>query len=150
MTSDFAFTEKEKLLRKEWLILTIIISFVMTPLKIAYAFWTLSMPNMNTNERSSTIFTLGVFVFLFSFLSFLMFYKCAYKKPGTKVLTVSLILFTLGLLSSVSALFKISSILEACIFIIQFSFSIWLGVLSYKMRELNQKIKTSKNLPSQP
>lgn len=139
MTFETMLTEKEKLLRKEWLIFNIIGYFIMPIINIVFGYG--NQISTGTPEKFSTALAGGLFVLFFSFIYFLLNYQCAYKKPGTKLLTLSLALFILGLLGSFITLFKISSTLEVCIFIIQFAFSTWWAILTFKMRKLNHQIK---------
>lgn len=151
MNFQYDFTEKERLLRKEWLLLTIFLYFVLTPFHIAH-FVLNSFSTQNTQEFKGLlpVLILCIFYAFFASLYFFVLYKCAYKKPGTRYLTFLLIVTALSILRQLVYLTLSFSILDLCISVVSLLGSSWWYFLSYKMRELNQKIKTLKRRALEP
>ncbi len=149
MNFQYDFTEKEKLLRKEWLILSVILYFVFSPLLIAQLILNSAQSTPELKGLLPVLIAL-VFCAFFASLYFFILYRCAYKKPGTRYLTFLLIVTSLSILRQLVSLTLSFSILDLCISVVSLLGSVWWCFLSYKIRELNQKIKTLKRAALEP
>ncbi len=141
MNFQYDFTEKQKLLRKAWLILTIMMYFVFTPFRMGYL--TLNFAPAGDKGLIFILSMISLFAF-FSTLYFCILYRCAYKKPGTRILTVVLILAALGILRELGSLSKSPSLLDFCFSFVALLMSSWWCVLSYGLRKINHEIKALK------
>ena len=88
-------------------------------------------------------------------LSGWIIYHCAYKNPGTKLLTLGLLLFPFSVVGEIKGVFEIfqefgaedSLFLKFSIFafwLVSFAISMYYFVCSYRLRAINKKIKRYK------
>ena len=84
---------------------------------------------------------LGFLRSLFAILWSVLCYKCAYEKPGTKLLTFLSVLCGLGVLGKLSSLSQSDfSIYEIVDYLIFFPVFIWYIITSINLRSENKKI----------
>ncbi len=148
MTYPTMLTKKEQFLRKEWLVFTILIYFVLTPFRVVNAFNNYSQGL--AEDQSTTLLTVLILFGIFGCLFFYILYRCAYKKPGTRYLMFLLIVNGFGLLNEIVTMSKNPPeyrILTTLFFLSVYS---WWCVLAYKLRQLNFKIRTLLPTQTQP
>ena len=151
MNFQYDFTEKQKALRKEWLLLTIMLYFVFMPFRIGHLILNPDpAQNPAADREPYFILTMVIVYAFFSFLYFYVLYRCAYKKPGTRYLTVLLVITAVGILRELGSISKSLSMLDQCLSVVSLLAYSWWCVLSYRLRELNHKIKALKRAAVEP
>lgn len=143
--------EKDKKVRKLWLISFIVIV-------IANITYELSIVYTSPQVTGGPIWIAAAIITAISALIIFLLYRCAYKKPGTKLLTFFLILTAFSFVLNLSLWFfeKLPSyyykwtdasrgpLLTA---LIQQLAAPWLFVLNWEMRTINKKIQQSLKHP---
>ena len=131
-----AFTPKEKSLRKQWLVLTVI-SILIWPLV------TLIMLAMIAKKEQipSNAFSYIAVGIAFTFVVFYLLYRCAYVKPGLRFLTLVMIIGPLLKIKGMVDVLKsehdrvafISILLNVAVYA-------WWYYLSFKLWKMNKRV----------
>jgi hypothetical protein len=134
---------KDQRVRKWWLILLLLLSvpgfliFALLFGKLIYEGFT-----CGTSWCCIWLYMFSVLLSLGWFLSFYIPYRCAYKSPGTILLTILLIICPLTFVRELSSLGRDGTNPTGYILFLIFApFSIWWYVLSLKLRKINKKIR---------
>ncbi len=131
------FTPKEKSLRKQWLVFSLI-AIVAWPI-VTLGF--LAYVNFKTAVPAS-IYFVYISVILITAAVFYILYKCAYKKPGIRFLTFCLIVGPLlKLQGAVGTLKQAHDNTTLLALIINLAFYAWWFILSLKLRKMNKAIQ---------
>lgn len=142
MSQLLKLTAKQKILRQEWLALTVL-KFIAMPLvllTLKYSAVLQSSPSLTYMIGRLVGFGVG-----FS-LAFYLIYFCAYKKPGTRYLTLCMIVGAANVFSTIAdGLSRFSSIFEISVLIAYLAIEVAWFLLSLKMRKLNRNIKFLSN-----
>ena len=144
--NNLKFTEIENKIRKKWLFLSVMVPAGVCGCAIIFAICTLFI-------FSSFMAIIGIF--LLSLLPagiFYMYYRCAYKNPGTILLQLMMIGISLNLLTAFFnpeylALKKTSVVFSWFILIVLF-WDIIIFYYSYKLRKINKKMQERKLIAS--
>lgn len=128
-------TDKDKKIRILWLISIIVISIG----NLIYA---------QINEKLYGTFSpISIIIEVIIVAIFLyIYYRCAYKKPGTRLLTFSLIITPIFVIINIVMLtLGIVTFQQSGFHPLQFIATIWMYVLTWHMRSINKKLQpTSK------
>ncbi|HSX14014.1 MAG TPA: hypothetical protein VLE96_06330 [Chlamydiales bacterium] len=128
-------TDKDRMTRKLWLLSAIIIT-------IGNMIFTYSQ-QMLPELSSLHLFVMAI-VFFTTFVMMYIYYYCAYKKPGTKLLTFSLVAIPISWIANVFIFFLTNVPLsQSGLHPLQLIPAIWLYVLSWKMRKINKKLQSA-------
>jgi hypothetical protein len=136
-TALFEISQKEINQRSDWLIATIA-SFGLCPLLAITSFAKLSE---NTDLFNNIWYQLAASTFG-SLVSFWLIWHCAYKKPGTKLLTSCLILAPIDALLLALNLFQEPwNIWNTVVNVINASIFLWWYIQCIKLKRINKKIQ---------
>ena len=136
-TTLFEISQKEMKQRKDWLIATIV-SFGLCPLLAITFFPKLSE---NTAPFNSICYELAASA-LVNLILFWMTWRCAYRKPGTKLLTFWVITGLIQVSFSALELFNTSSsVWNKVVNVINASIFLWWYVQCIKLRRINKRIQ---------
>ncbi len=134
---------KDAKTRKRWFIVTFLYGLFI-PLGIVAFFAVIS--RTTTIQIPFIIIKEAVITAFYSFISFFILWLCAYRKPGTIALTMSLIFTPLTVLYNLYTLVSLPSPLATSMkthFIIHTALiTVWY-VLSIKLRKINRNIQIS-------
>ncbi len=128
---SYSFTPKEQRIRRMWLWLTLILPnlFIAGFMLLEFFVDELSMAAILINLGA-----LGAYAF-FSWI----WYESAYKSPGTKLLTLSMVMLGLGFFGILRGLIKETDSRSLSLFILGLQVvDFW---VNFKMREINKRIK---------
>jgi len=139
MSAEFL-TENDLKIRKQWLIVLIISAIVDLFNESSKGLLKLSLNSLSW-ERYIDSYTTALILL---FLSYVM-YHCAYKKPGTKLLTLSIILARIQFVGLFIHLIwdqptYTASILQVPL-LLSYALDIWGYFLNVKMRKINNRLK---------
>ena len=132
------FTPKEKSLRKQWLVLSLIAILAWPIITLGF------LAYLNSKEPVPKEFV-GIYlaVILVTVGVFYALYRCAYKKPGIRFLTFCLILgLLLKIQGAVSTLKQAQDSTTVVALIVNLAFYAWWFVLSLKLRKMNKAIQS--------
>lgn len=144
--NEYPLTQAQKKLKNNWFALTI---FRQSWFFMVMGFVYLTTPHAEQNKMefySSFINSLvGSIIYIF------ILYICAYKKPGTRFLTIALI----GTAMQFAKSFDSSTLLHfdwwvTPMAILDIVLFIWWYVLSFKVKKLNSKIATGRLIDGLP
>ena len=132
-------------IRKKWLI-SLICIITLNQIKMI-----IDIFNSGKTLNIPTWFNYSILVFvIFLTAAYLWIaYRCAYKKPGTKLLTFLIISGPIGILSTIVGLIlgKLPSLSQSweslVIAIFQLAGALWLLFLNWKLRITNKKLQQS-------
>lgn len=130
-------------IRKKWLI-SLICVVTLNQIKII-----LDVFNNGKTLNIPTCFNYSILVFIvFLTAGYLWIaYRCAYKKPGTKLLTFLIISGSIGILSAIASLIlgKLPSLSQSgeslVIALFQLAGALWLLFLNWKLRITNKRLQ---------
>lgn len=126
-------TDKDRFIRKLWLLSLVIISIG----NLIYSY----SQQMSDTSNSQNIFMLavsGITVFIWIFV----YYMCAYRKPGTRLLTFTLFMVPLSLaINAMLVTSKIIPLEKSGLYPLQLILAIWMYILTWKMRKINKKLQ---------
>jgi hypothetical protein len=124
-------SEKDQLIRKMWIVSSIVIH--LGTLFLTY------IQNVNWVGKELLFYAYSAFFTLFSTY---LYYRCAYKKPGTKLLTYMLFAMPIFLLfNGIQVATGHLSFLLSSLHPLQLIPMIWLYILSWKLRKINKKLQ---------
>lgn len=128
-------TDKDKMIRKMWLLSYIIISIG----EFIFRYSQQISPELIAFDVVSLIFS-GIGAFLIVY----MYYRCAYKKPGTKLLTFSLVVFPIIVALKILLVVRGNvNLAQSGLHPLQMILAIWFYVLTWKMRKINKKLQAA-------
>jgi Trk-type K+ transport system membrane component len=138
---------KDKNIRMQWLI-GLCLMFVYS---LGHFLYQLEHPSTDHSIPHYRLFFTAFSLFCTAGFSFI-FYRCAYKKPGTKLLFLSLILTGLGFLSPIGYLTEVLPlppyITHLNLYLIfETNLEVIWFVLCWRMRQLNKKLMRQ-NMPT--
>lgn len=133
--TETCINENEQSIRKQWLISSIILFFG-SPLCLLGLFSLFSLfPGIDL---------LGAL--MVGTLQLALIYRCAYKKPGTRLLTVWMILSPMRFVGDASRYFQLNDFNSVAFsfFLLAFVLLAWWISLSLKLRKINHRLKLAK------
>ena len=135
MSRDF--TPKEKSLRKQWLIISLIAILAWPIITLAF----MSYISMKEHVPQG-VYLVYLAVALITILLFFILYRCAYVKPGIRFLTFCLIIGPLLKLKATIDALKVGHDHVTLIALFaNLAFYVWWYILSLKLRKMNKRIK---------
>lgn len=139
---DIEVTEAEYKTRKYWLILLILCHFL-APALLLLTLTPASFLTLSTLEKELT-----ASIILGSLFSFWIFYRCTYKKFGTRWITFALVMNVLMMIRTILQILHFPGLLPSLFHILDLALLFWWHILSLRLLRLNQKIRTHLHTPT--
>ena len=142
MTNDFEFSVEENAIKKKWLLLLFILLLVEPAIEFGLNIFMLFKDG--TRDTQSLFFqSLGSLLFCSLYLY--IYYLCVYKYPGTRFLTINLVIGPILSAGGLMTTLK-NNACPSIIFYhsIRISFYIWWYILSLKIRVFNKRVKENR------
>jgi hypothetical protein len=133
--NEYPLTQAQKKLKNNWFALTI---FRQSWFFMVIGFVYLTTPHAEQNKMefySSFISSLIISIIIISIL-----YVCAYKKPGTRLLTIALISTAMQFAKSFDLTLFYLDWWVILIYLLDIILLLWWYILTFKVRKLNSKI----------
>jgi hypothetical protein len=135
-------TKQDKTMRKHWLIATILcygVQGVLCVVALSLLLYIFLAPGATQSgcQAASAVYVAGCALGL---LPFYLLYRCAYRKPGTGMLSFFLILETVILLVGFIQLIQGYNDIRVGSFIFSAALIIWWSILSLRLKTLNERI----------
>ncbi len=144
--NKYPLTQEQKKLKNNW--------FAFTIFRQAWIFMTLSLVSiipLQAGQNKMEFYSSFINSLVGSIIYIFILYICAYKKPGTRFLTIALI----GTAMQFAKSFDSSTLLHfdwwvTPMAILDIVLFIWWYVLSFKVKKLNSKIATGRLIDGLP
>ena len=142
---DCTFSEIDKKIRKHWLYATIVSFWIYPLIAFSVAFF-----QLQATFALHDLYLIYSFIAIMVLIQFYLVYRCAYKKPGYRLLQVVIVLsscntFRLNVMTLLDS-FDLTSVLYA---VLDIGICAWWCIQSYKLIRMNKALKILNSQPPQ-